>query len=129
MKVYKSKIDWWLMAIVYGVLIYPMVDGILTKEYILSAGMMGVVLLITLLFYSVQYKIEGAQLKIWWTTIDIKTIRKVYATRNPLSSPALSLDRLAIVYNKYDEVLVSPKNREDFIQELLKVNPDIEVKA
>ncbi len=129
MKVYKSKIDWWLMVVVYGVFIYPVVDGILTKEYFLSVVMLGIMLLITFVFYLIQYKIEGGQLQIWWTKIDIKTIRKVYATRNPLSSPALSLDRLAIVYNKYDEVLVSPKNREDFIQELLKVNPDIEVKA
>jgi Bacterial PH domain len=42
-----------------------------------------------------------------------------------LSSPAASLDRIAIVYNKYDEIYISPKNREDFIKELLKINSDI----
>lgn len=129
MKVYKSKIDWWLIVIVYGAFVYPFVDGILSKEYFLSLVMGIIMSLITIMFYLVQYKINGEQLQIWWTKIDIKSIRKVYATRNPLSSPALSINRLAIVYNKYDEVLVSPKNREDFIQELLKVNPDIEVKV
>jgi hypothetical protein len=37
------------------------------------------------------------------------------------------LDRIAVVYNKYDEVLISPKEREDFIAELLKINPNIEI--
>ena len=77
---------------------------------------------------TLKYKIDGEMLSIWRTKIDIKTIRKVYATRNPLSSPALSINRIAIVYNKYDEVLISPKDRADFIDELLKVNPNIEVK-
>jgi hypothetical protein len=38
------------------------------------------------------------------------------------------LDRIAVVYNKFDEVLISPKEREAFVQELLKINPNIEVK-
>jgi hypothetical protein len=62
---------------------------------------------------------------IWKTKIDIKSIRKIYRTRNIISSPALSLDRIAIVYNQYDEVLISPINKEDFIEELMKINPNI----
>jgi hypothetical protein len=31
------------------------------------------------------------------------------------------------VYNKFDEVLISPVERDDFIQELLKINPNIVV--
>jgi hypothetical protein len=64
---------------------------------------------------------------IWNTKIEIKSIRKIYRTNNPLSSPALSLDRLAIVYNKFDEILISPKERNEFIDELLKINPSIEI--
>ena len=62
------------------------------------------------------------------TKIEISTIRKIYRTNNPLSSPALSLDRIAVVYNKFDEILISPKERNEFINELLKINPSIEVK-
>ena len=40
----------------------------------------------------------------------------------------MSLDRIAIVYNKFDEVLLSPKERDEFINELLKINPNIEIK-
>ena len=127
MKIYKSKIDWWLIVLLLCVFGYPIVDGIMMKEYTLSITFLVILLLVGLLFYSIQYKIEGENLIIWKNKIDIKTITRVYKTRNPLSSPALSLDRIAIVYNKFDEILISPKDREDFIKELLKVNPNIEV--
>lgn len=128
MKVYRSKVDWWLIIVIFIVFCYPMIEGILSKDYVMFSVSFGILALVFLMFKSIKYKIDGEQLQIWWTKIDIKTIRKVYSTNNPLSSPALSLDRIAVVYNKYDEVLISPKEREAFIQELLKINPNIEVK-
>jgi len=128
MKIYKSKIDWWLIILILVVFGYPIVDGILSKDYILSLIFGLILIVFFFLSKTIQYKIDGENLVIWKTKIDIKTIRKVYRTNNPLSSPALSLDRIAIVYNKFDEVLLSPKEREEFINELLKINPNIEVK-
>lgn len=128
MKIYKSKIDWWLIIIISIVFCYPMIEGILSKDYIMFSVSFGILSLVFLMFYSIRYKIDGENLQIWWAKIDIKSIKKIYATTNPLSSPALSLDRIAVVYNTFDEVLISPKEREAFIQELLKINPNIEVK-
>ena len=125
MKVYKSKIDWWLIILIGALFGYPIIEGIISKDYLMSLVFFGLVVLIFLMFWSIQYKIVGEQLKVWTTKIDIHSIKKVYRTNNPLSSPALSLDRIAIVYNKYDEIYISPKNREDFIKELLKINSDI----
>lgn len=128
MKIYKSKIDWWLILLIVGVLGYPIVDGILSKEYTLSIVFTVLLVLFYFLAKSIQYKIDGENLIIWKTKIPIQSIHKVYRTRIPLSSPALSLDRIGVVYNKYDEIFISPKEREEFIKELLKVNPNIEVK-
>lgn len=128
MKIYRSKVDWWLVVLILSVFGFPIVQGIQTKEYMLSVVFIMLLSLFYILAITLKYKIEGEYLSIWRTKIDIKTIRKVYATRNPLSSPALSINRIAIVYNKFDEVLISPKDRADFIEELLKVNPNIEVK-
>jgi hypothetical protein len=128
MKIYRSKVDWWLVILILSVFGFPIVQGIQTKEYMLSVVFIMLLSLFYILAITLKYKIEGEYLSIWRTKIDIKTIRKVYATRNPLSSPALSINRIAIVYNKFDEVLISPKDRADFIEELLKVNPNIEVK-
>ena len=128
MKIYKSKIDWWLIILILILFGYPIVDGILSKEYVLSLVFGLILIIFFLLSKTIQYKIDGENLVIWKTKIDIKTIRKVYRTKNPLSSPAMSLDRIAIVYNKFDEVLLSPKERDEFINELLKINPNIDIK-
>ncbi|WP_282788092.1 PH domain-containing protein [Flavobacterium croceum] len=128
MKIYKSKVDWWLIVVILIVFGYPIVEGILSKKYVLSAVFLVLLVLFYFLAKSIQYKIDGENLIIWRTKISIQSIHKVYRTRMPLSSPALSLDRIAIVYNKYDEIFISPKEREEFIKELLKVNPAIEVK-
>lgn len=54
--------------------------------------------------------------------IDIKTITCIEETKSLISSPALSTDRLKIFYNKYDSVIISPKNKIDFIKDLKSVN-------
>ncbi|UEG55384.1 PH domain-containing protein [Mucilaginibacter daejeonensis] len=59
--------------------------------------------------------------------IDANTIKSVKATRNPLSAPAISLDRLEIAYGKYDTIMVSPKDRTGFIAQLLNDHPSIAV--
>ena len=57
--------------------------------------------------------------------IEISKIKKIEKTNSILSSPALSLDRIAIKFNKFDEVYISPKEKQAFVDDLLKVNPDI----
>ena len=127
MKVFKSKIDWWLVVLVLVIFGYPIIDGILSKEYVLSLVFGLILLVFYFLSKTIRYKIDSENLIIWNTKISIHSIRKIYRTNNPLSSPALSLDRIVVVYNTYDEVLISPREREEFIQELLKINPNIEV--
>jgi hypothetical protein len=125
MKVYKSKVDWWLNVLILGVFGYPIIDGILEKQYIVSLVFFIIISVLMWLIHSIKYKIVGEVLILWIYKIEIKTIKRIYKTNIPLSSPAASLDRIAIVYNKYDEIYISPKNREDFIKELLKINSDI----
>ena len=125
MQTFNSKIDWWLIILFVIVFGYPILDGLLSKQYGLTFTMFGFLVLIGILFSKIKYVIDGQILKIWWIKVEIKSIKRIYRTRNPLSSPALSLDRIAIVYNKYDEVLISPKNKQEFVEELLKINPDI----
>ena len=81
---------------------------------------------------SINYKIEKENLNVKCTflvneNIEINTIRKITETYNPLSSPAASIDRIEIFYNKFDSVLISPKKKQEFIEDVLKINPNIEV--
>ena len=133
MKIYKSKFDWWLLI----PFLIPVYFGITS---ILSHNKMGwIVVVLTIAFVvfiyrSTYYILENNDLIIrsMFTVhekIDVATIKKIYKTKNPLSSPALSLDRIAIVYNKYDEILISPIDKKQFIDEILAINSNIEVKV
>lgn len=132
MKIFKSKIDWWFGLI----LVYPIflsITALLEGEWIGLLGLTGVVGFILILSKTTQYIINENQLIVKSTSvvnerIDISKITKVEKSNSILSSPALSLDRLLVRYNKYDEVLISPKEKKEFIEELLKINPAIEIK-
>ena len=51
-------------------------------------------------------------------TVPLKEIRAVEPTRNPLSSPALSLDRLRIDYGRGSSVMISPRDQARFLADL-----------
>lgn len=63
--------------------------------------------------------------------IDIEKIKKVKYFSGlyvPVTmKPALDTKGFIITYNSFDDVYVSPVNRELFLNELLKINPKIEV--
>lgn len=132
MKVYKSKIDWW-----FGIpLLYPIFLSITSIVEGKWTGFIGFAFIIGVIIFmskTTKYSIEGNQLtvKCFWIIndrIEISKIRKIEKTNSILSSPALSLDRIAIFYNKFDEVYISPKAKQAFIANLLEINPNIEVK-
>jgi hypothetical protein len=60
-------------------------------------------------------------------TIQISTIRRIAPSNNPLSSPAASLDRLEISYERFNTVMISPKEKQQFVTQLKQRNPKIEV--
>lgn len=131
MKVYKSKIDWWLgLFLVYP--IFMSIKNILEGNLYGLIGLSVVVGLILIFSKTTRYIIIENQLivKSTWIVnerIGISKITKFEKSNSVLSSPALSLDRLSVRYNKYDEVLISPKEKKAFIDELLKANPNIEI--
>jgi len=43
------------------------------------------------------------------------------------SSPAYSLDRLELRYNKFERIIISPKDKDGFIKILSELSPNIEV--
>lgn len=81
------------------------------------------------LMVSIKYEINESQLIIHQAmgkmVIDINTIKSIEPTHTILSAPASSLDRLRISYNKYDDVVISPRRKEEFIRQLQTINPNI----
>lgn len=57
---------------------------------------------------------------------DIGKIKSISESSNMISAPAPSLDRLELRYGQYDLIVVSPKDKSGFANELVKRNPYIE---
>ena len=132
-KVYKSKISPGIvlfLVIVLGGVSALMIIGHIWVGLAFNLLIAGFVVYVMTGF---SYTIDGVNLIIkggfrWKATIAISTITKIVETNNPISSPAASIDRLAIHYNSRNAVMISPKDKKSFVEDLLKINPAIEVK-
>ena len=59
-------------------------------------------------------------------TFDIDRFTSIRKSNNLMSSPAPSLDRIELAYGKFDLLIISPKNKKQFAEDLLSINPKIE---
>lgn len=134
---FRSKIDWWLLFI-FIVITANIIFKTYQEVHHSSIGTNFphlmiyslVILVIWLPIFSTYYVVENSTLVIkslvfrW--KINIDDITQIEPTHNPLSSPALSLDRLKISYMKNGriaKVMISPKDKEGFLN-TLRNNPN-----
>jgi len=127
--VYRSKIDAWLVA----VLALAMAVSLFVTFMIFSTGSpvawlvaavtagIGVGLPLWLLL-STRYTLEPRRLVVQsgpfkWR-IAVADITSITPSSNPLSSPALSLDRLRIDYGRSSSLMISPRNKDQFVREI-----------
>lgn len=129
---FKSKKDLWLGLILWGAMIFGLVATIMDGGWLVIIIMVVSTILVGVLWFTIAYYIEEDILKIkvgpFTSKIPIKDIKSIKNTRNPLSSAALSLDRIHISYGHHRMALISPKDKEKFIEELSKINRHIKLK-
>ena len=126
-KTYKTRVSVLLMIIIMIIVVTPLIlnhpQEPEQKIVVYSSVLIVAVLVVSII--NIKYVIDNDTLKIYtffWFHKDIKidSIWKMEPSRCILSSPAASLKRLAIHYNKFDVVYISPRNQEDFINEINK---------
>ena len=137
-KKYPAKVSYGLLAFVFLVFFGPLVPVIIEDAWNEKAiGVLGLLLLIyafvLYLFFDTNYLIEGKQLKIKcgffsYKPIDIDNIKEISKTNSPISSPAPSFDRIEIKYGEFDDLIISPKDKVQFAQDLCAINPNIKNK-
>lgn len=132
MKKYPSKIGIGLVIFITAVLVgstIPMISPPIWVGLIINLLLL---IFIGHLFLTTNYVIDGSSLYIKSSflvnkKIDIKRVKKISETNNPLSAPAVSLDRLEIVYGEHGSILISPKDKLSFIAHMTRLNPEIVV--
>lgn len=136
MKVYKSKISYGLLLFIFLILLLPFGFVIFKAESIQSIIIPFGVFVLTFvfvlhLFLNTEYAIVNSVLKIksgflYNKELDIHSIKSIRSSKSLMSSPAASLDRIELNYGKYCSVIISPKNKRNFIDDLIKINPNID---
>lgn len=125
---FSSKIDGWLIPVLVlsvGGLVAALVAVLIQEtpwpiRVLVAAVTAAVTLLLLAVFKSTYYLVRSDDIRIvsgpfrW--TIPLAEVRDISPTRNPLSSPALSLDRLKIAYGKRKFVLISPDDKDGFLR-------------
>ena len=133
--IYYSKVSYTLLIIVLIVFFGPLVPNYISNGFNNNMCLMTLVLIILFglilhMFFNTNYKIQNEKLFIKcgffkYRPINIEDIKKVSKSSNIISSPAASFDRIEIKYGKFDEIIISPKNKIKFIEDLQKINPNI----
>lgn len=127
--VYGSKTDLWLIVLLAITVIASLAGALVMLStgtpaaWIVAAfiTIIGAGLPLWLLL-STRYVLGQGQLQVLsgpfkWR-ISVAKITTITPTSSPLSSPALSLDRLRIDYGIGNSVMISPRNKEQFVKDI-----------
>ena len=127
-KRFKSKVDrwiWFLMIIMIITMAWSIgFAAINAGDPLATTGLfllgIAVIALSIWLLLGTYYSVYRGTLKIvsgpirW--KVEIDQIQSVEATKSPLSSPALSLDRIRIRYGKNRKIMISPADKPGFLK-------------
>ncbi|TKC00670.1 PH domain-containing protein [Pedobacter cryophilus] len=139
---FKSKKDPLFLTIVFGVIflivgvsVLAIIDkGLNLSNTIFHVIDLMVIALLLWIFYGTYYQLSATHLKYFCGPIkgkiEISSIKEINKNLTMWVGfkPATSRNGLIIKYNKYDEIYISPINNDDFIAEMLKLNPSISIK-
>jgi hypothetical protein len=132
-KVFPSKIDTALPILFVVTSIPAIAIGIKEKEWEIFAILALTFVFVMYLLFDTSYTITQGNLKVHSgfivnKNIPIEQIKSLKKTNSILSAPASSLtDRIKVRYGKSTSVIISPKELQIFVDELLKQNPMITV--
>lgn len=130
--VFNSKVDLWLVCLVDGVMVIPAVYALLDSD---PAGFIVIAVMwifVNAVLFGIRYIVENDTLTVKVAGIrsgryDLKTLQSVRKTNTFISGPAASTDRIRMDFCKRKSAVISPADRESFIELLKKINPEADI--
>ncbi len=126
---HRSKVDRWFVVVMTIAIIGSLVAAIAVASTgtMMVLALAGFIVLVCAalpiwLLLSTRYTLSEDQLVVQcgpfkWR-IPLAEIIEITPTSNPLSSPALSLDRLRIEYGEGSSLMISPCKKQQFIDDI-----------
>jgi hypothetical protein len=140
--VYESKRDGWLVVMLWvAVIVMLAAAGNIWVARVPFAFRLLIAVLLILMTVFVLWVLYGTRYTLSDTTllvqsgpfrwvIDLAAISEVFPTRNPLSNPACSLDRLHIRYRPNPSgLMISPRDKAKFLMDLLARSPSLKMEG
>lgn len=121
--------DLWLSCVlgISGLVMLGAAMAVRTPFMILTAA--AYVGILGWIWFGTYYVIDGSELVVrcgpFRQTRDLDSIRQVRETRSPLSSPALSMNRLVVDCGDRGFVIISPADRAAFLRDLKQAAPGV----
>jgi len=127
MQVFKSKVDMWLAATIGVSVVFCLGTAFfclllahpvtyLTAIFLIGVGAVMPLWLMLSLRYCVDQQCLTIRCGPFLWRVSLASISAVTPSRSVLSSPALSMDRLAIAYDNGKVVMVSPSDKKGFLK-------------
>lgn len=132
-RVFKSKIGWWYHLLVIMLLTLCVVAVLHQNAKLIIVSLVASALVLHV-FFNTFYVVTGDGRLVLHCSlfpkkeIAIADIEALQSSILPVSSYALSLDRIIIWKEGKMWMLISPQNEQEFVKLLKKFNPDIEIR-
>ena len=134
---FPSKRDLWLSLVVWIPLLGGFIPTVLIPfkngqfDPVIAIIFVPIVVFVAWLWIGTGYTVTEEDLKIKSgpirLTIPLEKITSIESTRNPISSPALSMDRLEINYGVGKFAIISPQDKEGFINLIVGKYPKVTI--
>lgn len=138
-RTFPTRVDRWLGVVAAGYVLVALglpawhlgsaLGSSRPVDYVVIAFPLAVLAVIWLVSYPCEYTLEGKQLIVrsgmLRTRIPLLAITGVRPSHSIASAPAWSLDRLEISYGRTQRVVISPKGKAEFLEELQARTPHL----
>lgn len=132
-RIFKSKVDWWYHCVVL------LLAAVSIQQIISGASVWMIILSLFVVYMAIHallntwYKLTADGFLIVHCSffpekrIAVSEITAVESSFLPVSSYALSLDRIIIWKDNLQWLLISPVNKQEFVNVLRRMNPNIKI--
>ena len=137
---FESKVDTWLVVVLVasfalpvGLAVWHVASSGLDRQAVsLLLAIVPSAFLVGFVFKNTYYVVTDEAIVtncLFRRTVPLASVRSLRPSRNPISSPALSLDRIEIVSDSSGSLLVSPKDRDAFVNAVVTRAPQTAVEG